>query len=367
MKLNLGIFTVARSDFGILRKTILRFETSKKFNTTLYVGSAHKTKIFGKTSSEFKDLNIKKKFFKFQYKSSDISSIIKYFSKTITETERLIKNDKLNAIIVMGDRYEMLAISFVALNLNIPIIHLCGGSITLGSLDDIYRNSITKMASLHLVETIEHKRNLVRLGIKKNIFIVGAPALENILNKNDYKKIDFESKKPLLCNFHPETNIGINKNLQNLKVLISYIKKTDEYAFISYPNADHGYKNYINLINKSFKRSKKVEIVKNFGLKNYYKALTKSKILIGNSSSGIIESASFNLPCINLGNRQKGRYAPKNVLNSDFKLENIQKKYKIASSKKFIQHLEKYKNPYYSSNTSKKVFNIIYKFLKNKL
>ena len=215
------------------------------------------------------------------------------------------------------------------------------------------------MATLHLVETKHHKDNLIKSNIKKNIKLVGAPALENIsIDKHlNYKKIEHKqnslNEKPIISCFHPETNLSIKDNLKNLKILLKFLKSTNKKSYISYPNADEGFIEYINLIHKELINNKKIQIIKSFGIEKYYNLLNGAKLMIGNSSSGIIETASFNLPCINLGDRQKGRFSPKNVLHSKFNLKEIKKNYKIASDKNFIQKLKKYKNPYFKSNTSK--------------
>ena len=370
MRYNLGIFTVARSDYGILKKVIYQFGLKKKCKTTLYVGSAHKSKIFGETKREIEKVNVNKKFFKNDYISSTAKTTINYFSEAVQETERLISKDNLDAVVIMGDRYEMLAISFVCLNYNIPIIHLCGGSITEGSLDDYYRYSISKMASLHLVETKIHKENLLNSGIKKNIRVVGAPALENIDKRkyfnlrNNSLRSNKSQENSIVCCFHPETNLGIKNNLKHLKILIKFLKSLNKNCFFSYPNADSGYMDYINLIHSELKNNKKIKIVKSFGVEKYYEILSKSKLMIGNSSSGIIESASFGLPCINLGNRQKGRFSPKNVLHSKFDLREIYANYQKATNMKFIHKIKKYKNPYFKPNTSKLIVKYIVEFLK---
>ena len=180
-KHNLLIFTAARSDFGILKQTIIKSFNDKRFNTTLIINSAHKSKIFGETISEI-DKKFKKKsvLLKFNYRKSMEEDILIYFKNIIEKTNKILKLKKFDFALILGDSYEMLGFSFCCLNYKIPIVHLCGGSETLGSLDDIYRFSISKMARVHLVETMKHKKKLNSIGIKKNIHIVGAPALENI-------------------------------------------------------------------------------------------------------------------------------------------------------------------------------------------
>ena len=135
--------------------------------------------------------------------------------------------------------------------------------------------------------------------------------------------------KPIVCCFHPETNLTLKNNLTNLSTMISFLKKIREEIIFTYPNADHGYQDYIKLINKSFIRHKNVKIIKSFGIKNYYKVLLHAKLMIGNSSGGIIESASFKIPCINIGDRQQGRFAPKNIIHSKFEIKDLNKNYLV--------------------------------------
>lgn len=369
MKKNIGVFTVGRSDLSILRNIIKEIKYEKNLNLKIYAGPAHNSNLFGNTDEELKKLGINKYYkFKINYKSSQSTNI--NFSKILENADKFIRQYKINCGIIMGDRYEMLAISIALFNLNIPIFHLCGGSVTKGSLDNIYRYNISKMSNYHLVETKHHKLNLKRSGIKKNIYIVGAPALENInkfkININFfYKKfnIDRNGKKLIVSCFHPETNLSIKKNLANLKILIRFLISTKQNIIFTYPNADTGYKNYINEIEKSFRRLTNIYLFKNLGMSNYYCFLENADLMIGNSSSGIIESASFKIPCINVGNRQEGRFCPKNVLKTKFKFNNLQTKYIYALSHKFKKKLKNLKNPYYKKNTSKNVINIMKNFL----
>jgi GDP/UDP-N,N'-diacetylbacillosamine 2-epimerase (hydrolysing) len=156
--------------------------------------------------------------------------------------------------------------------------------------------------------------------------------------------------------FHPETTSSVNYNIKNLNIFIKFLKSIDANIVFTFPNADTGFNEYIKLITTKLNNRKNIKLVKNLGIKKYYNLLNISSILIGNSSSGIIESASFNLPTINLGERQKNRYSPKNVIHCPFNLNLIKKNYnKIANSKIKIT------NPYYKNNCSKKVLDILYK------
>jgi UDP-hydrolysing UDP-N-acetyl-D-glucosamine 2-epimerase len=366
MKINLAVFTAARSDFGILRNLITSIEKDERFNLTLLINSAHSESKFGNTDKEIKEINVKNKvYLKFKYRNSEPEDILNYYAKITQEISNFIKKSRPETFVIMGDRYEMLAAAFTCLQYQVPIIHLCGGSITLGSLDNIYRDTISKISDLHLVETIWHKNRLKKIGIQKNVFVVGAPALENLhlFKKTSFSevikkfnlKIDI-SKKIIVACFHPETNIGKEKNIQNLKNFLKFLKSRDENIVFTYPNADSGFNEYIKIIKFYLSNKSNCNIVKNLGIKYYYALLKKSDFLIGNSSSGIIESASFNLKAINLGDRQKYRLTNKNVIHSNFKYKSIKQAFKKNKNKKT-------KNLYYKKNCSLRCKNIIYDFI----
>ena len=158
--------------------------------------------------------------------------------------------------------------------------------------------------------------------------------------------------------FHPETNISKKKNINNLKKLISFLNLIKQKVIFTYPNADEGFLDYIRLIEKGLDKKNSI-IVKNLGIQKYHLMLLNSDLMIGNSSSGIIESCSFKIPCINLGNRQKNRLSPKNIIHSNFEIKDILKAYDKASDSKFKKKIKRIKNPYESKNTSSKIFNII--------
>ena len=182
------VFSAGRSDFGILKNLIKKINLSKEFNLTLVIGPAHNTNVFGSTNNEINELKIKSQInLKFKKNNSNKFDILNSMSDIIKEISSKLKNKKYTAAIVLGDRYESLNFALCCFNLRIPIIHIGGGSITLGSLDDIYRKCISQMASLHLVENIHNKKNLKDIGLSKNIFITGAPALENIAKKKKSK------------------------------------------------------------------------------------------------------------------------------------------------------------------------------------
>lgn len=371
-KFNVVIFTIARSDFGILKNIIKKIELDQRFNLSLIVGAAHYSKTFGSTLNEIKEINIKNlKKIKFNYKNSSNLDIIEYFKKTMSSVSKILNKRKVDAFILLGDRYEALAAAMTSFQMNIPIFHLCGGSITEGSLDDTYRYCISKMSTMHFLETKHHKKNLINLNIKKNLFVVGSPSLENynkdLINKDDFElKYNFNlnnSKNILVCCFNPETSLTIKENINKLNIFIKFLNQLNQNVVFTYPNSDQGYRKYIGLIKKKLTK-KNILLVKNLGKKNYFSLLSFANIVIGNSSSGIIETGSFKIPAINLGNRQKKRICNKNIIHSEFKLTSMHKAYKVATSKKFIKKIKQIKNVYYKNKTSENFINLSYNFLK---
>lgn len=370
IKKKIVIFSVGRSDLSILNNLITKIDKHPKLNLDLVICGAHYSYKFGMFKNEFKLNKNNIHYFKIKYQASENQDILNYFTKHLYFSNKLFNKKKYDAAIIMGDRYEMLAVAIACLNYQIPIMHFCGGSITSGSLDNIYRYCISKIAKAHFVETQNHKKNLNNFGILKNIFIVGAPALENfkknlITKKQLEKKFKINlDKNYMICTFHPETTATKKENINKLIELIKFLNGSKYFIVFTYPNADQGFKNFISIIKKKL-NLKNVLLTKNLGRINYYSFLKHSNLIIGNSSSGIIESASFKKPTINLGNRQKERYCMKNVIHSDFDHKKIKKAFARSQSKKFLASIKKIKNKYEKKNTSANSIKIINKILKN--
>ena len=362
-------FSVGRSDYGIMRNIILAANNDKKIKSSLIITGSHLSKFFGETISEIKKDKIKdihKIKINYILKKNDQTNI--QISFLIRETEKILKKINPDYVVVLGDRYEMLAMSIAAFNNNIKIIHFCGGSETLGAKDDQYRKCIGILASYHFVETTFHKKKLIDSGIKKNsIFLSGAPALENLTKikflskKNLFKNHNIKQPldiKTIVATFHAETKISLKRNIKNIKLLIKFlINLKDTIIIFTYPNADYGYNEIIKIIDKV--KEKNFYKFKSLGIKNYFNFLKIADILIGNSSSNIIESRSFNLPVINLGNRQKGRFQNLNVMNCEFDLNLMKKKYLSINRKKFKNRFLSKKNIYGLRISSKKIIKII--------
>lgn len=369
-KIEIFVFTFARSDLGIMTNLLKKIKKDERFNLNLVVNSVHLNREFGFSHKEIeKDMYDKIFFVRYRVTNDTIKNI----SNMIKSYNAFFKLKKIGICLILGDRFEAMSVSIICKNYLKNIIHLCGGSETEGSLDNIYRYCISKMSSLHFVETENHKKNLNNVGITKNIYVSGSLSLEGskkkLISKIEFEKkfnIKFLKSKSIICAcFHPETTLTTMKNLENFKIMIKFLKNINHNVVLTYPNADLNYQLYINEI-KKLKNYKNFFIFKTLGKTNYFSLLKFSDYYIGNSSSGIIETFNFSLPSLNLGNRQKNRTCNKNTIHSSFKYKEIEKNFKLLKHANFKKSFIRTKDCYYKKNSSDIIVKEIVKYLKKK-
>ena len=363
------VLSVGRSDYDRYYPIINELNKYKKVKLFLFLTKAHQDKVFGKTINF---VNKQFKILKGRHAKNDIKgnfmegSITSSFSKDLLFLSKEIKKQKPDLLIVLGDRYEMLIGPIAAAPFNLPVIHFFGGAVTEGAIDELVRHAITKMSHFHFVAIENYKNRLIQLGEEswriKKIGIHELKYLKKLkkvkINKLEKEqKFDFSSPY-LLATYHPVT-LELDKLDYQIKSFVKAIKKTKMNIIFTYPNADPGYEKIIKYINKNFKNKKKYKIIKNAGSTLYSNLIRNSSALIGNSSSGIVEAASFNKPAINIVTRQNGKYMPKNVINTGYSSNDIIRGIKLALTKKFNNKIRNLTNPYESNITIKRVANII--------
>ena len=360
------IVTGSRAEYGLLKNLIKKIKEDKKTKLQIIATCMHLLPKFGLTYKE-----IIKDGFKIDYKVK--ISIPSSNSKNITNATGLgmlgfskaFSKLKPDLLVVLGDRFEILSASFAALSKNIPIAHIHGGESTVGSIDEAIRHSITKMSSFHFASTKEYKKRIIQMGENpKTVYLVGSLGIERIknmkfLSKSELeKKINFKfGKKNILTTYHPET-LGSNSVKRTFKNIVKSLKKIKETTVVfTLPNVDKGSDEIIKILKEiSKKNKKKYKIFKSMGDDLYLSTIKHSDLVLGNSSSGIIEVPFFKIPTLNIGDRQLGRVQPKSIINSKSDYKSIFKNIKIAFSKK---KKVDFKNPYDHGDTSKKIFKII--------
>jgi UDP-hydrolysing UDP-N-acetyl-D-glucosamine 2-epimerase len=281
---------------------------------------------------------------------------------------------KPDLIFLPADRYEILGAAYAAYIKKIPIAHYAGGQITEGAWDDSIRHAVTKLSNYHFVSTKNCKRNLLQLGENpKSIFITGSLGIDNIKNLSLYtidqieKKIKFKFQQRFaLVTYHFET-MSKTKNSDQISNLIKVLKKFNNISFIfTAPNIDRKSIKMIEEIKDFVRSNKKSVFITSLGKELYLSILKKSKFVIGNSSSGIIEAPSFRIPTINIGDRQKGRVMCSSIINCQNNEKEIFASIKKALNKKFIFKIRKVKSPYGSGRSAQKIVKILKKInLKN--
>ena len=362
-KKRIFIFSVGRSDYDRYFPIINQLHNSKKTKVYLLLSKSHYVEKLGST---YRTIEKKFRILKNDKMKSGYD-LVERFSYDLFYIRKNIKKYKPDMLIVLGDRYEMLAAPISAAPFRIPVIHLYGGAVTEGAtLDELSRHAITKLSHSHFVLHEKYKQRIINsLGEEKwRVKTVGMHALNEMINlklfnkKEIEKKFNLERKNFILITFHPET-LNLEQIKKHLKILFNSIKKLPFEVIITYPNADPKYNEIISHINKLKVSRKNFKVIKNCGRKLYYSLMKHTKLLIGNTSSGIVEAASFRKPVINLGLRQMGKIKPKNVIDCKITSKNINNALKTALSKKFTKSISRIDNPYKPKISLKEFCNLI--------
>lgn len=366
-KKNVLYLTGSRSDYGLM-KNVLN-ELNHSFDVQLVLTGMHLTEEFGKTFSEVNHDGFKiVGKIPIKMEKDEMREMSDGIGKVIIELNKILEKIDISFLIVLGDRWEALASAITAAYRRIPIIHIAGGDES-GGIDDYNRKVISTFSSFHFVENIHHKKKLEMFGIdKKLIFNVGAAAIDQIREKNFpnvhdvLKKYKVNPKKPLILTTFHATFEELDHVGKYMNIILDVLKNlgTSYEKIILYPNSDTGAQKIIKVI-KNFKKDKSFHIFKNIAHDDYLSIMSRTSLMIGNSSSVFTEGMAFKIPAINLGVRQKNRIRGKNIVDCDFNKNKIQNAVKWGLSKKFKNSLEYVNNPYGDGKSASQ----IHKILKN--
>ncbi|HEY4194370.1 MAG TPA: UDP-N-acetylglucosamine 2-epimerase [Mucilaginibacter sp.] len=330
----IGVLTSSRADYGIYLPLISRLRADKDFELTIIAFGTHLSPSHNHTVDV-----IKADGFDVQYEIDSLplidspAGIANSMGSTTIKFADFWKEHMtdFDLVFCLGDRYEMFSAVMAGVPFQIPFAHLHGGETTLGAIDNVFRHSITLASKYHFVATPDAALKIEQItGSDEHIYYVGALSLDNLTNLNlltidEFKKqwnIDL-SKKTILTTFHPET-VDYKNNQHYVDELTAAICRLDNYqVLITMPNADTEGNVIRQAFIKSFSNSDRVFLVENLGSKAYFTAMKFCAFLLGNTSSGIIEAASFGKYVINIGNRQKGRVAGNNVIHTAIETEAI--------------------------------------------
>jgi GDP/UDP-N,N'-diacetylbacillosamine 2-epimerase (hydrolysing) len=362
IKRRICVVTGTRAEYGLLYPMLKEIQDRKDLCLQLVVTTAHWSNEFGLTYKKIEEdgFNIDEKIDNL-LSSDKKSSIAKSTGLATILLSDGFERLSPDVVVLLGDRFETHAAATTAMLMNIPIAHIHGGEITEGAVDEQIRHSITKMSHLHFCSTEVYRRRIIQMGEDHSkVFNTGSPSIDNIISFELLSKDTLEEKlrwkftnKCALFTYHPTTlaNDDLEKDLMDI---FSVLIDSGIGILFTYANADSGGR-IINQKIEEFCKSNpgQFKVVKNLARLNYLSAMKYVDLLIGNTSSGIIEAASFDKPVVNIGDRQLGRLRGVNVI--DCKIKDLDKSIALALSSDFAIKCQNQENIYGDGNASKSI------------
>ncbi len=338
-------------------------EREKALRLRLYVSGMHLSPMFGMTVR-----SIEKDGFAIAARirtpvgSDTPGGISKAIGNGIVGFSRLFAKESPDVLVVLGDRYEMFAAATAAMPFNIPMAHVHGGESTTGLIDEAIRHSITKMSHLHFVSTERYRRRVIQMGEAPwRVMVSGAPGIDNLHSMTLLERPELERRLGLtlrpptiLVTYHPVT-LEYSQTQFQMTELLNALKTIKAQVIFTYPNADTASHLIIRMIRVFSKAHRNTSVFANLGTLTYFSLMKQVSAMGGNSSSGIIEAASFKLPVVNIGNRQGGRIHDKNVIDVGYSRQSITRGIRKAISSRFKNSLKDLKNPYGSGHAAQKI------------
>ena len=366
----IAVVTGTRAEYGILKPLLKKIKASAKLDLKLIVTGMHLLKKYGSAIND-----IKKDGFKIDSEIpmyaivQDGSYYGQALARGINGLTLALSKMKPDILVVLGDRLESLAAALAAATLRIPIAHIHGGDKTdSGHIDENIRHAITRFANLHFAATDGHRRRLLKMGEEpRRVFRVGALGLDSIINEPAikkeilFKKLGLDPMQKLIISlFHP-VHLEAAQMGREAREIVAALKELKIQTVVLYPNNDLGSQAIIEEIEK-VKEFPFIKIFKNIPHEEYVSLLRYAKVLIGNSSSGILEAPAMKLAAVNIGSRNVGREHGENVIFIKArKAEIIKAVKKVFDDKNFQKKIQKSWNPYGDGKTSNRIVKVLEK------
>ena len=366
MKRKIAVITGTRADYGIFYHVLKEIEKHETLDLKLIACGMHLCPEFGMTINE-----IEKDGFEISDKFETIlasdtgAAMAKSIGLSIISMAQSFERIKADVVLILGDRGEMLAAATAAIHMNIPVAHIHGGEVT-GTVDESVRHAITKLSHIHFPANEDSRARILKLGEREeNVFVVGAPGLDYIkktqfLSRSEMlERFKLEDDKIFLLTQHPVTTERDMVEWQ-MRETLDAIVELGYQTIISYPNSDNGGREIIKVIEEYRAKYPFLKVFRNLSQVEYLSFLDIASVMIGNSSSGIIEAPSFKLPVVNIGSRQGGRLQATNIIDAAYGKESVKEGInKALNSESFKIQLEGCTNPYGDGNASGKIAQIL--------
>lgn len=363
-KLTILFFSASRSEFGIIKELIKKFRLEKNLKIEFIISGSHLSSYYGKSIKEVQNEKVKiNKIFKINISKPGYRQMGQYFEKLLKKSFDYFEKKEIDYLFIVGDRVDMLPLAIAAKLKNIKICHLQGGELTSELIDDYLRHMYTKISDFHFTANNNYKKRVIQMGENpKRVFSVGSASIDEI------KTMDFKKKKELekilkikldnqifLVTYQP-LSLNLQKTKQEISILLkALLSFKDKIIIFTFPNYDIGNQLIINSINKFKKKFKKLYVYHSLGKVNYLSLAKIADLVIGNSSSGVIEIPYLGTNVIDIGPRQKGRIKDRIVSSIKSDTNVI-----IKSIKKSITFKKKIKNQniYGNGRSVKKIIKV---------
>lgn len=362
----IAIVTGTRAEYGYLKPLMQAVQHESELKLVPLITGMHLLPHCGNTYKIVNhDFPTAKKI-PMTYKGDQLKDMADYLASGIHNFTSFFDKNRPDILVVLGDRSESFAAVLSAVYLNIPIAHINGGDVSGTTIDESIRHAITKLAHIHLVHTKENAERVEKMGEeKKRIFITGALTLDTIMHtklatkKEIFKRYHLDpNKTTFLMVQHPITTIK-DQGYSQLRELLQALDILKEQTVVLYPNCDAGGKKFITLIQRYAKKPY-LHAFQNMPHEDYLGIMKSVDLMIGNSSSGIIEAPSFKLPVINIGSRQQGRTRSANILDIQPEKNKIIQTIDFAlHNKRFMHKVHTCKNQFGQGNATQKIIKIL--------
>jgi len=357
--------TGTRADYGLIKNVLTEIDSHPDLELELIVTGMHLLEEFGRTIDEIEKDGFKTHKISSTYERDDKRSMAVFVGDLIKKLSSKLEKIDPDFILLVGDRGEMLGGAVVGCYLSIPIVHLHGGEIT-STVDEMARHAITKLSNVHLPANEKSAERIRKMGEDpKYIHVVGAPGLDSLFDKDLMsedvleKKYDVDLSEPLIMVVQHPVTMEVERSEEQITDTLEVIKRLGYRTILVYPNSDAGGRKMIEVI-KKYEDLDLLSTYKNIPRKDYISLLNVSDVLVGNSSSGIIEAPSLALPVVNIGTRQRGRERAANVIDVGHDRREIQKAIeKCLFDEKFKSAIEDMDNPYGDGKTAERVTKIL--------
>ncbi len=362
--MRIGVLTSSRADYSIYLPLLKAIQNDPSFDLAIIAFGTHLSEEFGKTINQIFQDGFEVSFrIETLVPGNDPISISRSMGKTISAFAELWDKEKFDIVFCLGDRYEMFAACAAGVPFNVRFAHIHGGEETLGAIDDVFRHSISLMASVHFASTEVYAKRISELKhASYQIYNVGALSIDNLKNLFLFSVQEFQSKfgidlsiPSILITFHPET-VSFEKNEEYIDILLSALNEIHGYQFIiTMPNADTMGNMVRGKLSSYITDQSHAIGVESFGTIGYLSCMKYCSFLLGNTSSGFIEASFFPKYVINLGQRQKGRIVTPNIKNIE-----INKKEILDAVNNFKQTIfPEYEGIYGNGKAAEKIISIL--------